>query len=101
MPFQPGTHMVQLGEMLVRRSLTLQNDARTAAAPPTVQNNRVSVMNRRARRQYPAPRAVRTAISFWRATIRAKKRLARLEHARSNTNAAAACSSTNNGRVYM
>src|ERR1700747_3257941 len=101
MLFQPGTHIVQLGAMLVRRRLTLQKDVRIAAVPAKKERSSVSVTNRRVSLHQPAPRAVRTAISFWRPKILANNKLARFAQARKRTNAAAACSSRKSGSVNM
>src|ERR1700747_2201120 len=101
MLFQPGTHIVQLGAMLVRRRLTLQKDVRMATVPAKKERSNVSVTKRRVSLHQPAPRAVRTAISFWRPKILAKSKLPKFAHARKRTNAAASWSSRKSGKVNV
>jgi hypothetical protein len=53
--------------------------------PPARDSITPSVSKKRAIRPFPAPRAVRMAISFWRATARLNRRVARLAQATSKT----------------
>src|SRR5207249_970023 len=82
MPSQPGTHLVQSGEMLLRSTRTLENDAVIATTPPRRASSDISESSRRPSLVRFAPSAERTASSLWRAIIRAKRRFARLAQAR-------------------
>ena len=79
----------------MRTHFKLPNASKTPNAPPHNESSRLSVSSWRAMRTRFAPIAMRTAISFCRASARDSWRFATLAHAISSTNATAK-SSTNN-----
>ena len=71
---------------------SIQTASNKPAAPPTAASSRLSTSNCDTILRRPAPRANRTAISFWRAVARATRRFATLAQAISSTPATTAIS---------
>ena len=88
----PDTRGMLGGFQSARIRMPIVASARPATAL-TDASTRLSVSNWRTTRAAPAPRAVRTAISRWRASARASSRFATLAHAISSRNPTAPNSS--------
>ena len=73
----------------------------TPSAPPSSASTRLSVINWRTRRSRPAPMAVLTASSLWRANPRASSRFARFAQAISSTQTAAPLSASSSRRDLL